>query len=99
MTFLFTTKQNYDVCYWYNYTKQNFLMRKNLSEKAHSKIGVNIKKFSKKNGLSKSELVRRTGLDYHTIAKIERGVTPDPRVNTVVKIAVALGTTVEELVK
>jgi transcriptional regulator with XRE-family HTH domain len=74
-------------------------MQKNLSEKVHSKIGVNIKKFSKRNGLSKSELVRRTGLDYHTIAKIERGVTPDPRVHTVVKIASALGITVEELVK
>ena len=99
MNLLFTSSQNYHVHYWYNYTKQNFLMRKTLSEKAHSKIGVNIKKFSKKNGLSKSELVRRTGLDYHTIAKIERGVTPDPRVHTVVKIASALGITVEELVK
>lgn len=74
-------------------------MRKSVIEKEPSKIGVNIKKFSKKNGVSKSELVRRTGLDYHTIAKIERGVTPDPRVHTVVKIASALGITVEELVK
>lgn len=74
-------------------------MQKNLNEKAHSKIGVNIKKFTKKNGFSKSELVRRTGLDYHTIAKIERGVTPDPRVHTVVKIATALGITVEDLIK
>ncbi len=70
-----------------------------MKEKEHSKIGANIKRFSKKNGFSKSELVRRTGLDYHTIAKIERGVTPDPRVYTVVKIASALGITVEELVK
>jgi len=91
--------QIYKESIWYNYAKQNFLMQKNLSEKVHSKIGVNIKKFSKRNGLSKSELVRRTGLDYHTIAKIERGVTPDPRVHTVVKIASALGITVEELVK
>lgn len=91
--------RNYNVCNWYNYAKQNFFMRKNVIEKEPSKIGVNIKKFSKKNGLSKSELVRRTGLDYHTIAKIERGVTPDPRVHTVVKIASALGITVEELVK
>lgn len=84
---------------WYNYAKQNFLMLKNFDKKVHSKIGVNIKKFSKRNGFSKSELVRRTGLDYHTIAKIERGVTPDPRVHTVIKIATALGITVEELVK
>lgn len=90
---------NYYKITWYNYAKQYFLMQKNVIEKEPSKIGVNIKKFSKKNGLSKSELVRRTGLDYHTIAKIERGVTPDPRVHTVVKIASALGITVEELVK
>ena len=99
MAFLFTSRQIYYALYWYNYTKQNFLMRKSVIEKEPSKIGVNIKKFSKKNGVSKSELVRRTGLDYHTIAKIERGVTPDPRVHTVVKIASALGITVEELVK
>jgi len=72
-------------------------MRKNLNEKESSKIGENIKKFSKENGLSKSDLVRETGLDYHTISKIERGITPDPRVHTVAKIADALGITVEEL--
>lgn len=99
MVSLFTPTRKHYALYWYNYTKQNFLMRKSVIEKEPSKIGVNIKKFSKKNGVSKSELVRRTGLDYHTIAKIERGVTPDPRVHTVVKIASALGITVEELVK
>lgn len=84
---------------WYNYAKQIFLMQKNMEETKCSKLGANIKKFSKKSGFSKSELVRRTGLDYHTISKIERGITPDPRVYTVVKIAVALGISVEELVK
>ncbi len=68
-----------------------------MNDKMDSKIGANIKKLLKKNGLSKSDLVRETGLDYHTIAKIERGVTPDPRVHTLTKIAVALGTTVDEL--
>jgi len=62
-----------------------------------SKLGKNIGKFKKEKGFSKSELVRRTGLDYHTIAKIERGITPDPRINTVLKIAHALEKTVEEL--
>lgn len=70
-----------------------------MNEKFDSKIGPNIKHLLKKSGRSKSDLVRETGLDYHTISKIERGVTPDPRVHTVVKIASALGITVEELVK
>lgn len=73
-------------------------MKKQLKEKKTSKIGVNVKRFKKEKGFSKSDLVRKTGLDYHTIAKIERGVTPDPRIYTVVKIALALEKTVEELV-
>lgn len=73
-------------------------MKKGSEEKAISKIGANVKKFKKEKGLSKSDLVRKTGLDYHTIAKIERGITPDPRIQTVVKIALALEKTVEQLV-
>lgn len=49
--------------------------------------------------VSKSDLVRETGLDYHTISKIERGVTPDPRVHTVEKIADALGVSINQLLK
>lgn len=69
-----------------------------MNRVTNSKISSNFKKLKKKKGLSKSELVRRTGLDYHTIAKIERGVTPDPRVHTVIKIASALEASVEDLV-
>jgi transcriptional regulator with XRE-family HTH domain len=70
-----------------------------MNEKVDSKISGNIKKLLKKNGLSKSDLVRETGLDYHTIAKIARGVTPDPRVHTVEKLANALGVTINQLLK
>jgi transcriptional regulator with XRE-family HTH domain len=73
-------------------------MKKVSKKKSASKIGANVKKFKKEKGFSKSDLVRKTGLDYHTIAKIERGVTPDPRIGTVVKIALALEKTVEQLV-
>lgn len=72
-------------------------MTKKSKTKKASVIGENLKKFRVEKKLSKSKLVTKTGLDYHTIAKIENGITPDPRVHTMVKIATALGTTVERL--
>lgn len=74
-------------------------MKKKSKEKKPSKIAENLRKLRSKKHLSKSKLVTATGLDYHTIAKIENGRTPDPRVHTMVKIAIALETSVEELVK
>ncbi len=74
-------------------------MKKGTNEKSSSKIAENLRNLRAKKRLSKSKLVTKTGLDYHTIAKIENGRTPDPRVHTMVKIANALETTVEELVK
>jgi transcriptional regulator with XRE-family HTH domain len=72
-------------------------MNKKSKIKKTSNIGENLKKFRVEKKFSKSKLVIKTGLDYHTIAKIENGITPDPRVATVVKIAEALNTTVEKL--
>lgn len=64
-----------------------------------SKISKNIKKIRKEKKISKSILVIRTGLDYHTISKIENGITPDPRINTVIKIMEALEVSLEDLIK
>lgn len=75
-----------------------FHMLKKSGEIGSSKIAKNLKKFRVEKKLSKSKLVTKTGLDYHTIAKIESGRTPDPRVHTIMKIAFALGRSVEELV-
>ncbi len=72
-------------------------MTKKIKSKKVSNIGVNLRKLRSEKRLSKSKLVTKTGLDYHTIAKIENGITPDPRVLTMVKLAEALGTTVEKL--
>lgn len=69
-----------------------------MSEKV-SKISFNLKRIRGNKRISKSKLVTKTGLDYHTIAKIENGRTPDPRVHTLMKIAAALDTSIEELVK
>jgi len=58
-----------------------------------------MKKYRKKLGISQDVLSKRADLAYHTIAKIEAGSTPDPRIETVKKIADALGVTIDDLMK
>ena len=67
--------------------------------KQKSKIGMNMKKYRKKLGISQDVLSKRADLAYHTIAKIEAGSTPDPRIETVKKIADALGVIIDDLMK
>ena len=62
-----------------------------------STLAQNIKKFRKKSGISQDKLSKLAGLTLHTIAKIESGATRDPRVETVKKIAAALGCSIDKL--
>lgn len=67
--------------------------------KQESTIGENIKKYRQKLGISQDILSKRANLAFHTIAKIEAGSTPDPRIETVKKIADALGVSLDDLIK
>ncbi|HRR05561.1 MAG TPA: helix-turn-helix transcriptional regulator [Candidatus Woesebacteria bacterium] len=67
--------------------------------KQKSTIGDNIKKYRNKLSISQDVLSKRANLAFHTIAKIEAGSTPDPRIETVKKIADALGVTLDDLMK
>ncbi len=67
--------------------------------KTKSTIGKNIKKYRKKLGISQDKLSKLAGITLHTITKIESGTTPNPRIETVKKIADALGVSIEELLK
>ena len=67
--------------------------------KQKSTIGDNIKKYRNKLGISQDVLSKRANLAFHTIAKIEAGSTPDPRIETVKKIADALGVTLDDVMK
>ncbi|HEC69193.1 MAG TPA: XRE family transcriptional regulator [Candidatus Omnitrophica bacterium] len=67
--------------------------------KTRSTIGKNIKKYREKLGISQDKLSKLAGITLHTITKIECGATPDPRIETVKKIADALGVSVDELLK
>ena len=62
-------------------------------------IAKNIKKYRVKLGISQDKLSKLAGITLHTITKIESGVTSDPRIETVKKIARGLNTSVDDLLK
>ena len=62
-------------------------------------IGENIKKARNKLGLTQDGLVRKSGVKHTTLTKIESNVVVKPSVQTVAKIAKALGVPMEDLVK
>lgn len=68
-------------------------------QKGKTAIADNIKKYRNKLGISQDVLSKRANLAFHTIVKIEAGSTPDPRIETVKKIADALGVSLDDLMK
>jgi DNA-binding XRE family transcriptional regulator len=67
--------------------------------KETSTIAKNIKKYRNKMGISQDKLSKLAGITLHTITKIESGATPDPMIETVKKIADALGVGIDDLMK
>lgn len=65
----------------------------------NSSISVNMKKYRERKGISQDKLSKLAGVTLHTITKIESGATTDPRVETLRKIASALGVKVDDLIK
>jgi transcriptional regulator with XRE-family HTH domain len=61
-------------------------------------LAKNIKKLRKSKGISQDKLSKLAGVTLHTITKIESEATLDPRVETVKRIADALGCTIDNLV-
>jgi len=64
-----------------------------------STINKNIKKYRLKKGISQDKLSKLTGVALYTVVKIESGVTSDPRIKTVQKIAKALSVSIDDLLK
>ena len=62
-------------------------------------IGDKITKYRNKLGISPDVLSKKANLAFHTIAKIEAGATPNPTIDTVKKIADALGVSLDVLMK
>lgn len=63
-----------------------------------SNFGKNMKHALVDKGMKQCELADAVGLSYHTISKLARG-EQTPGAETLIKIADALGVTVDSLVK
>jgi len=64
-----------------------------------STIAKNIRKIRKKKGISQDKLSKLADVAYNTIIKIESGAIQNPTIETVQKIAKALGVSLDELTK
>ena len=64
-----------------------------------STIAKNIRKIRKKRGISQDKLSKLADVAYNTIIKIESGAIQNPTIETVQKIAKALGVSLDELTK
>ncbi len=62
-------------------------------------IGDNIKKYRSKNELTQEGLARKADISYTTLTKIETNVIKQPSVQIMAKIAKALNTSIEKLIK
>ena len=62
-------------------------------------VAKNIKKYRKQRGLSQDKLSRLADVSHATIIKIESGGIQSPTIDTVQKIAKALGVGLEDLAK
>ncbi|NLJ39633.1 MAG: helix-turn-helix transcriptional regulator [Candidatus Atribacteria bacterium] len=67
--------------------------------KSKSSIGENIRKYRQQKGMSQDRLSKLANVAFHTIVKIESGETTNPTIETVKKIADALGVSLDDLMK
>jgi len=58
----------------------------------------NLQKFRNKKGWTREKLAREADVSYHTIIKIERGGIENPKIETIIKLAKALGVSIDKLV-
>lgn len=58
----------------------------------------NLKKLRNKKGWSQEKLAREAGISYIALVKIERGSIKNPKLQTLIKLARALGVSLDKLV-
>ena len=61
-------------------------------------LAKRVKEYRKQKGLTQQKLAEKTGLSFNTITKIEQGIGDSPTLKTLVKLADALGVSIDELV-
>lgn len=68
-----------------------------MSTRKLSTVAKNIRHHRKKLGFSQDKLSKLAGVAYNTVVKIESGENPNPTIETLTKIAKALGVSAKEL--
>jgi len=58
----------------------------------------NLANIRKQKGWSQEKLAVESDISYNTVIKIERGGIKNPKIDTVIKLAKALGITIDELI-
>jgi len=58
----------------------------------------NLKKLRNKKEWSQEKLAREAGISYQTLIKIEQGRIQNPKLETLIKLAKALGVSLDKLV-
>jgi len=58
----------------------------------------NLKKLRKEKGWSQERLAKEANISYHTLIKLEQGNIKNPKIETVIKLADALGVSLDEFV-
>lgn len=61
-------------------------------------LGKRIKEFRSKLKISQDRLAKKADIPFSTLVKIEAGYTPNPSMETLIKIADAFETSIDELV-
>lgn len=64
-----------------------------------NKISKNIKKLRQAKGLSQDRLSKAADVSYNSIIKLETGGITNPTIETLQKIARALGSSVDDLIR
>lgn len=59
----------------------------------------NLAKLRKEKGLTQEGLARKANISYHTLIKIESGGIKNPKLETLLKLAEALNTNIDKLIK
>jgi len=62
-------------------------------------ISENIKRLRNKLGITQDDLAKKADIKYTTLMKVESGAVNKPNVQTMAKIAKALGVFIEDLIK
>ena len=62
-------------------------------------ISENIKRLRAKLGMTQDDLAKKADIKYTTLMKVESGTVNKPSVQTMAKIAKALGVSIEDFIK